>query len=239
CSDANAMFDQITCFTNSTPRMDLVAPGAPILSDSLRGRTEMYWGTSQAAPAAVGVAALLLECDPTLTPAQVKQILTSTGVPRMDTRNGVTAPSVRALEAVKAVCDDKVPGSMPDAGADAGQPDAGVVDAGSPGGKDASAAVEAGAGGPAPVNDASGPWSGSVPDAGPTQTGTDGVVVGKPDGGAGAGVTADAEADCDCATAGASRSGTGAGAWLAAFALALTLGRRRARRNQAGTTHAR
>jgi MYXO-CTERM domain-containing protein len=111
CGDDTTAFDQITCFTNSNARLDLVAPGAPMLSDSLNGRTETYWGTSQASPAAAGVAALMLECDPALTPAEIKAAMKQTGVPRTDPKNGLSFPSLRALDAVRSVC------SKSDAGA--------------------------------------------------------------------------------------------------------------------------
>jgi MYXO-CTERM domain-containing protein len=111
CGDNTTAFDQVTCFTNSNARLDIVAPGAPMLSDSLNDRTETYWGTSQASPAAAGVAALMLECDPGLTPAEIKATMKQTGVPRIDPKNSLAFPSLRALDAVRAVC------SKPDAGA--------------------------------------------------------------------------------------------------------------------------
>jgi subtilisin family serine protease len=104
CSDSDTAFDQIACFTNSGPRLDLVAPGAPVLSDSLHGDTRTYWGTSQACPAAVGVAALMLQCNPKLEPPEIKDVLLHTGVERIDPKNGLAFPSIRALAAVMAAC---------------------------------------------------------------------------------------------------------------------------------------
>lgn len=108
CTDAQTVFDKITCFTNSNARLDIVAPGAPMTSDNIRGGTATYWGTSQASPAAAGVAALMLQCNPNLTPAQVKDHLKRTGVPVTDAKNGLSFPSVRALAAVRAACPDLV-----------------------------------------------------------------------------------------------------------------------------------
>jgi subtilisin family serine protease len=207
CSDATSAFDQIACFTNSNARMDLLAPGAPILSDSLRGRTELYWGTSQAAPAAVGVAALMLQCNPSLTPAQLKQALVSTGVPRMDTRNGLTFPSLRALAAVQAICDeDEIPGG--DAGApgstpDAGRADAAVLDGAAPIASEAGVVRDGGSG------------NGSTPVDAAGATNVPGVGVdasGQPVVGADAAIppvvaAAQAKADCDCSVAGFPRRG--------------------------------
>jgi subtilisin family serine protease len=201
CSDANSAFDQIACFTNSTARMDLLAPGAPMLSDSLRGRTEMYWGTSQAAPVAVGVAALMLECNPKLTPAELKKALVSTGVPRMDSRNSLSFPSLRALAAVQAVCDeDDLPdGSVP--ASDGGSLEAGTAaDAAVIGSGGGDAAVTRDAGG-APAE------AGALPTT-PPDASVNAVVV--------PGATHDAStpggltppkpsSDCDCAVAGLPR----------------------------------
>lgn len=143
CGDSTTAFDQIACFTNSNARLDIVAPGAAIVSDSLRGRTEAYWGTSQAAPAAAGVAALMLECNPDLTPAEIKRAMVATGVSVVDAKNGLSFPSLRAYEAVREAC--KLGADEPseaDAGVDASAPepsDAGErphVDAGGVQGED-------------------------------------------------------------------------------------------------------
>ena len=104
CADKTTDFDQITCFSNTPKRVDIVAPGAPIISDGLNGKTEVYRGTSQASPAAAGVAALMLECNPKLKPAEILEKLKSTGVPRMDPKNGNTFPSIRAMPALESAC---------------------------------------------------------------------------------------------------------------------------------------
>jgi MYXO-CTERM domain-containing protein len=104
CADTSTAFDQIACFTNSNSRLDIVAPGAVIVSDYLGSQTASYWGTSQASPSAAGVAALMLECNPSLTPTDVKDILKRTGVPVTDAKNGLSFPSIRAAAAVKEAC---------------------------------------------------------------------------------------------------------------------------------------
>jgi hypothetical protein len=104
CGDRTTAFDQITCFSNTPARIDIAAPGAPMLSDGLNGQTSTYRGTSQASPAAAGVAALMLECNPSLTPAQVKDAMQKTGVPSLDAKTMRMIPSLRADAAVKAVC---------------------------------------------------------------------------------------------------------------------------------------
>ena len=104
CADASTAFDQIACFTNSNSRLDIVAPGAAIVSDYLGTQTGTFWGTSQASPTAAGVAALMLECNPSLTPANVRDILKRTGVSVTDPKNGLSFASIRAAAAVKEAC---------------------------------------------------------------------------------------------------------------------------------------
>ena len=104
CSDATTAFDKVTCFTNSNSRLDIVAPGAVIESDYLGNQLGYYWGTSQASPTAAGVAALMLECNPNLTPTQIRDIMKSTGVSVSDPKNGLSFPSLRADAAVKSAC---------------------------------------------------------------------------------------------------------------------------------------
>ena len=237
CGDDTTSLATMACFTNSNARLDVLAPGAPILSDSLRNSTESYWGTSQASPAAAGVAALMLECNPKLTPAEIKQKLVSTGSMVTDPRNKLSFPSVRALAAVQAAC----PALGQDAGAaqggdDAGSavpdpndPNAGFRDAGARTTRDASARDAANSGG-----------------AGGTATRAGDAAVKKDSGARTSGSAAssdgesDSEADGD-ATATDKDSGgcgiaTGAGAgeeraWLLSVALGVGIVlRRRARR---------
>lgn len=125
CSDDVTNTDVVTCFTNSNAELDLVAPGGPILTDAPGSAFGLYWGTSQAAPAAAGVAALMLEANPLLTPQRVVEILKSTGTPVIDPKNGLTIPRVDALAAVRAaVCDGQVDGAPCDDGDVCTAPDA-------------------------------------------------------------------------------------------------------------------
>lgn len=103
CFDAATSATTIACFTNSNAQLDLLAPGSRITASALGGGTTVFRGTSMAAPAAVGVAALLLQRNPNLTPAQIESILESTGTPITDARNGLTFPLINAYNAVRAV----------------------------------------------------------------------------------------------------------------------------------------
>ncbi len=165
CADTTTAFDKVACFTNSSERLDLVAPGAVITSDSLGTRTQQYWGTSQASPSAAGVAALMLQCNPRLAPAQVKDILVRTGASVTDPKNGRTFPSIRAAAAVKEACSAGAGGSTGGAASNGGQNSGGSGTGGVP-------TTRGGAGG-------------SVPSTGGTGTGG-GVTVGGRNGNGGA-----------------------------------------------------
>ena len=103
CTDLTTMADQITCFSNSNSTLDLLAPGAVITSDWLRGGTSNFYGTSQASPHATGSAAVLLEIRPSLTADQVEGILKTTGKSILDSRNGVVTPRIDLFAAASAV----------------------------------------------------------------------------------------------------------------------------------------
>ena len=103
CTDATTAADKVTCFSNSYPELDLLAPGAIIRSSFLNNTAKELSGTSMAAPHAVGVAALMLEADPAATPDELKSCMKSSGLQVTDPANGVTTPRVDAAGAVNCV----------------------------------------------------------------------------------------------------------------------------------------
>jgi subtilisin family serine protease len=238
CRDATTAFDQVACFTNSPARLDLVAPGAPMTSDSLDGKTETYWGTSQASPVAAAVAALLLECRPDLTPQEIKDAMIETGQPVVDAKNNRTFPSLRAFEAVSRVCGDVIVGTGGTGGAATGG--AGGA-AGSAGGSGTTAAT-GGAPATASTGGVGSGAAGSAGAAGVTSAsgGTGGVTAAMSSGGiTGAGGTQDAgtvegelhraQVSCGCSAPGA-RSHAEAPVLLAIASVLALARRRRARR---------
>ena len=100
CADDPTSLQKITCFTNSDATMDIVAPGAQITAPGLGGGTSTFWGTCQASPTAAGVAALMLQARPALTPAQIETTLKTTGTPVTDAKNGLSFPLINALNAI-------------------------------------------------------------------------------------------------------------------------------------------
>jgi bacillopeptidase F len=92
---------------------DLTAPGEGIMSCIPKNDYAYMDGTSMAAPHVTGVAALMLQANPALTSAQIRQILDETATPRKDGstsqfHDGLTWDAgygfgkINALEAVKA-----------------------------------------------------------------------------------------------------------------------------------------
>ena len=88
-------------------RPDISAPGSSIISLGFPGNTsyEAHDGTSMATPCTAGVMALLLEADPSLTPAQLDSILELTAVTVSGSKkNNITGSGrIDALAAVNAV----------------------------------------------------------------------------------------------------------------------------------------
>ncbi len=115
CSDAATSLQTIACFTNSNSKLSMLAPGSRITSTGLGGGVATYVGTSQASPSAAGVAALLLQARPSLTPAQLEALMRSTGTPLTDTRNGLHIPLIHALKAAQSLQPTPTPTAIPTA----------------------------------------------------------------------------------------------------------------------------
>lgn len=103
CTDAATSADQITCFSNSSPAIDLLAPGATIASSGLGGGVAGFAGTSQAAPHAAAAAALLLQAKPTATSDQIEAALKNSARPIKDPKNGITTGRIDVKSAVDAI----------------------------------------------------------------------------------------------------------------------------------------
>jgi subtilisin family serine protease len=78
CTDYAPQTDDVGCFSNESDYLDVTAPGANIWSASISaGGTSITGmsGTSMSCPHVAGLAALILDADPSLTPAEVRTII--------------------------------------------------------------------------------------------------------------------------------------------------------------------
>ena len=107
CQDLAPKAGAMACFSNRSKNLRLIAPGAPIVSDAPGGKTATMFGTSQATPVAAGVAALVLACKPSLTPAAVGTLLRTTGKQLKDAATGLKFPLVQAMAALQSACPTK------------------------------------------------------------------------------------------------------------------------------------
>ncbi len=78
CVDSGITVNKLVCFSNRASFIDVTAPGAMIYSASIAaggGSIVGNAGTSMACPHVAGLAALILDVNPSLTPAQVRTII--------------------------------------------------------------------------------------------------------------------------------------------------------------------
>ena len=100
--------EAVVRLSNRNQDLDLLAPGENISSVQAGGSSTVMTGTSFACPHAVGAAALLLELDPSLEPAELLEVLRGTGIAIEDS-GGMSFPRIdigAAVLSVGADCDD-------------------------------------------------------------------------------------------------------------------------------------
>jgi subtilisin family serine protease len=102
CTDLKTVADRVACFSNSSARLDLLAPGAGIVSADLGGGKANRSGTSQAAAVVTGAVALLLEGAPE-SGNRIGAALTGTGASITDMRNGRVTPRLDTRAALTAL----------------------------------------------------------------------------------------------------------------------------------------
>lgn len=103
CTDGSTAADKITCFSNSSSAVDLLAPGAAITSSGMGGGVAGFAGTSQASPHVSGALALLLQIKPSASPDELEAALKNSGQPITDPGNGLAIPRIDVRTAADAI----------------------------------------------------------------------------------------------------------------------------------------
>jgi cysteine-rich repeat protein len=107
CTDNPTAADHFVCHSNSDELLDILAPDWRTDTAALGGGTQAFGGTSAASPFGAAEAALLLEADASLTPAQVRTLLKTHGPAVVNPDNGLsfTRSDVgAAVAAILSVC---------------------------------------------------------------------------------------------------------------------------------------
>ena len=104
--------DTIPCLANTGSLLDLLAPGAVTNTSQLGGGQAGEAGTSIASAYAAGQAALLIGVDSTLTPNQIKSLMTSNGPLILDLDNGLSFPRTDIEDALIALPEPSAPLGM-------------------------------------------------------------------------------------------------------------------------------
>jgi subtilisin family serine protease len=95
--------DVVASFSNSSPLLDLWAPGVSIYSSMPGAVYGTMSGTSMAAPHVAGAWAVLKQKAPSANVDQILLALTTSGIPVTDTRNAVTRARLRVDAALTAL----------------------------------------------------------------------------------------------------------------------------------------
>ncbi|MEM7586894.1 MAG: S8 family serine peptidase [Acidobacteriota bacterium] len=98
CTDSTTSGDLVPCYSNSAEILDLLGPAECAKAARTTGTTwSCFGGTSSATPFVAGVAATVLEAQPSLTREGLIFALKDGGTDVTDPGNGVTNPRVDAL----------------------------------------------------------------------------------------------------------------------------------------------
>lgn len=102
CDDSFRFQRSVSCYSNSSPYLDLVAPSEFLKAAASNSVTIDFGGTSGAAAYVTGAAALLDQALGDLSPTSVKFLLAATGVPSMDDKNRLIRSVIDLEAAVEA-----------------------------------------------------------------------------------------------------------------------------------------
>jgi hypothetical protein len=100
-------------FSSWGPNLDLLAPGVGIVAHDPIAVSNGFGGTSAATPFIAGVAALVLEANPGLTPPQVQAVLQASTRPALETKPKVWESCALDQLTNKRTCTNEVDSNLP------------------------------------------------------------------------------------------------------------------------------
>jgi subtilisin family serine protease len=105
CADASTSAGKVTCYSNSSSLLDLLAPSHDAVTTQLGGGFQtQFGGTSAATPYAAGAAALLLDLTNGSASAEtIQNRLASTGTLRTDPKNQLAFPLINVFQAARSL----------------------------------------------------------------------------------------------------------------------------------------
>ena len=134
CDDSFRPAGAVTCYSNSSTVLDLLAPSEYLRAARANGQTVEFGGTSGAAAYATGAVALARHAAPQLNPGAVRHLLQLSGDPTFDARNGLLRPRINLERAVAAA--DRFhasPGPSTPIAVDPANPTVSILDVDQPG----------------------------------------------------------------------------------------------------------
>ena len=98
--------ETVSEFSNSSPSLDLLAPGESITTSGPEGSFDTYKGTSFAVPHVAGAWALLKSKAPHASVGELLSVLKDTGIPIADPRNDLVKPRIQVDAALDRIVEE-------------------------------------------------------------------------------------------------------------------------------------
>jgi hypothetical protein len=109
CTESSPVAGEITCFSNTSDNVDIVAPGALITSTGRNSGISNYSGTSMSSALVASCAALLRQSNVTLTPLELRNALVNNASDMVSDITGRSFPHLDCWQAYSSLPVDQPP----------------------------------------------------------------------------------------------------------------------------------
>jgi len=103
CNESSPTAGELTCFSNSSENVDIVAPGALMTATGRNHGLSNFAGTSMASPLVASCAVLLSQAKSTLTPLELRNALVENGGAMVTDSEGRNFPSLDCWQAYQSL----------------------------------------------------------------------------------------------------------------------------------------